>query len=262
MELPEYTIRPSARATRVVLSIRPRQGLEVVVPMGYDPSRVPDIVRRRLSWVRKHLSRLADSPADAPEAGSLPDILHFQAAGVAYPLAYVAKPTRGVRLVENAGRVLLAGKVEDLAACHATLRGFVRRKAAAVLPGMLADLAGRTNLSYEAARVRMQRSRWGSCSAANVINLNAKLLFLPAHLAEHVLLHELCHTRHHHHRATFWKLVERFSPDWRDMERELRQAWRHVPGWVDGDCLSQQDERGSLCGPGDSRTGQKNNKNK
>ena len=44
-ELPRYTVRVSARARRVVLSIRPRQGLEVVLPQGVDPALAPDIVR-------------------------------------------------------------------------------------------------------------------------------------------------------------------------------------------------------------------------
>jgi predicted metal-dependent hydrolase len=242
VELPRYTVRVSTRARRVVLSIRPRQGLEVVLPRGVDPALAPDFVRGRLDWVRRHLARLDESEAQGPAAPlARPEVLHFQALDRTIPLTWVARPLRGVRLTENAGRLSLSGRVRDPAVWRPALLGYLRRAASAELPAMLAALAGRTGLAYEAARVRLQRSRWGSCSAGKVINLNAKLLFLPRGLAEHVLLHELCHTRHHHHRATFWRLVERVSPDWREREAELRQAWRHVPAWVEWDGGEAQD---------------------
>lgn len=232
-ELPEYRVRSSGRARRVLLTIRPRRGLEVVIPAGFDPARVPDIVRRRLPWIEKHLSRLAVPGPEAVAASSPPGTVSFPLAGQVLAVGVARRAARSVRVVENAGTLLLSGPVEDAPAWRRALREYLRRRAAGLLPARLAELAADTGLSYEAAGVRFQRGRWGSCSVRGVISLNARLLFLPVPLVDYVLLHELCHTRQHNHGPEFWRLVARFSPDWKALEAGLRQAWRHIPAWAD-----------------------------
>jgi predicted metal-dependent hydrolase len=34
------------------------------------------------------------------------------------------------------------------------------------------------------------------------------------------------------HSRRFWALVERLEPRWRELDAELVQGWREVPGWV------------------------------
>lgn len=81
--------------------------------------------------------------------------------------------------------------------------------------------------------MRWQRSRWGSCSPSGTISLNTQLLFLPAPLAEYVLLHELCHTVNLDHSAAFWARVGMHEPGHRRLKRELRDVgWGHVPAWL------------------------------
>jgi predicted metal-dependent hydrolase len=58
-------------------------------------------------------------------------------------------------------------------------------------------------------------------------------LFLPADLVDHVLLHELAHTRHLNHSQRFWRLLARLDPDWRSHHARLRDARQCVPAWVE-----------------------------
>ena len=71
--------------------------------------------------------------------------------------------------------------------------------------------------------VKDLRSRWGSCSDAGNLNFNYRVLFLPDHLLDYVVVHELCHIRHLDHSDGFWNLVASALPDYRERRQELRQ---------------------------------------
>lgn len=75
----------------------------------------------------------------------------------------------------------------------------LRRQAKKELPVRLAELARRYGFSYNRVAIKHNSSNWGSCSARNNINLNLNIVRLPKVLQDYVLLHELCHLRHHDH---------------------------------------------------------------
>jgi len=83
----------------------------------------------------------------------------------------------------------------------------LRVKAKAELLPRLAQLAHQYNFSYNQSFIKNNKSNWGSCSGVNNINLNLKLMLLPQHLRDYVMLHELCHTRIKNHGDRFWELL-------------------------------------------------------
>ena len=96
----------------------------------------------------------------------------------------------------------------------------------------LKKLSERCQLPYTHLSVRQQRSRWGSCSSEKRINLNMQLLFLPAHLVTHIMIHELCHTVHLNHSTQFWQLVAQHDPAIEQHRQQVRQAHKFLPSWL------------------------------
>lgn len=76
-----------------------------------------------------------------------------------------------------------------------------------------------------AVRIRPLRSLWGSLSPDNRVSLDLALVLAPPAAFEYVLLHELCHLRHRHHRPTFWRAVARCCPD-----HPSQRAWLRAHG--------------------------------
>lgn len=70
--------------------------------------------------------------------------------------------------------------------------------------------------------IRAQSTRWGSCSRSGTLSFNYKLFFLPDHLVDYIIVHELCHVREMNHGKKFWALVAETVPDHVGRRAELR----------------------------------------
>ncbi|NJM14311.1 MAG: M48 family metallopeptidase [Bacteroidales bacterium] len=99
----------------------------------------------------------------------------------------------------------------------------LRKLAVAYLPKRLQLLADRHGLTYMGLRLKNMKTRWGSCSAKNNINLNIHLMRLPVGLADYVMLHELMHTREKNHGPRFWASLSTLLPNARAIDKELKR---------------------------------------
>lgn len=72
--------------------------------------------------------------------------------------------------------------------------------------------------------IKNLKSRWGSCSERGNLNFNYKILFLPPHLADYIIVHELCHLKEFNHSPAFWSLVAQVLPNHVALRAELRRA--------------------------------------
>ncbi|MDQ7831906.1 MAG: DUF45 domain-containing protein [Desulfovibrionaceae bacterium] len=240
-------VRPSRRAGGVILRMLPNRGLEIVVPAGFNLELLPLAVESRRAWIEDAAARLAASgelPGLLPVL--LPRRIPLTAFGLEYRVDYLSREAgRDCRVREmGAGRlaVSLAGPLagplsegeaggEPLGSARQALCAFVKAKAGPLLVSALRRASLETGLPFVSARVRQQRTRWGSCTAGGRVSLNVNLAFLPPTLARYVFIHELCHTRHQDHSPRFWDAVRAIEPGCRELDAALRHAAHYVPLW-------------------------------
>ncbi len=206
-------------------------GLVVVVPRGFDLNRIPPIIDHERSWIDRARGGIEQQrrqrARQAPPA--MPAVVTLRSIGEEVDLRYGATGRRPVARQKGSELLVTAsGRLETIAA----LMAWTRRKSRARLVPWLRQLSDELELPFGQAAVRAQRTRWASCSPKATISINVKMLFLPALLVEYVFVHELCHTLELNHSSRFWRQVARREPDYRRLDRELRQAWRYVPWWM------------------------------
>ena len=76
--------------------------------------------------------------------------------------------------------------------------------------------------SFNKIFIKNQKTRWGSCSCKQNLNLNYKIVFLPQKHQDYIIVHELCHLKEFNHSRKFWALVEKALPNYLDIKKELR----------------------------------------
>jgi predicted metal-dependent hydrolase len=109
-------------------------------------------------------------------------------------------------------------------AMREALETALRQEARYYLPRRLNELANKHKLSFNKVYIKRAQSLWGSCSAANNINLNIHLMRLPDHLIDYVLTHELCHTIHKNHSPLFWDYLQQLTAnDVKALRQELNE---------------------------------------
>lgn len=72
--------------------------------------------------------------------------------------------------------------------------------------------------------IKNQKTIWGSCSRKGNLNFNYKIVLLSEHLADYIVVHELCHLKEFNHSKRFWNLVAKAMPDYLEIKNELKRA--------------------------------------
>jgi predicted metal-dependent hydrolase len=225
-------VRLSARARRLSIRVYPDARVEVVAPRRAQPREIERFVAAHRQWIEdKRAQALRNRPAPQPFP---PAGLEFRATGETLRLRPVGTGAR-LRLEEDpVGEILIPADTESRALRKA-LRSWLLTAARDRLEPRVAALSAATGVRYARVSIRRQRSRWGSCSVRGTISLNCCLLFQRPEVVDYLIVHELMHVDNMNHSARFWQAVQRHCADWRELDRELVQGWRHVPRWVFSD---------------------------
>lgn len=230
----DYAIQISPKSRSLRLKLSARDGMVVVAPPNLDRHKLLSMVVAKADWIGERIAGfdalrhlITTEPAARPQAFDLPALAE------SWRVEY--KPTRtrtvGAR-IEQPGRIVVAGAVDDVEACHAALRRWLARHANMALSPWLANLAEPAGLRYSDLAIKNQRTRWGSCSTTGRISLNCKLLFLPRDLVRYVIWHELCHLLEPNHSDRFWMHLRHFEPAADSLHGRMRDAWKTVPSWA------------------------------
>jgi predicted metal-dependent hydrolase len=228
-----YTLRRSARARRLRVTIDPHRGVIATVPgvrMREAAARglVEPFLAEREAWIRGPLARQAARAAATAAAGELGDgsLLRYRGEPHRVRVAAGTPASRRSR-VERVGAddedvLLVTLAASERRSLAAVLEAWLRVRARAAVEEAIDRHAAPLGVAPTAIAVRDTRSRWGSASRAGRVMLAWRLVLAPPAVLETVVVHELCHLRVFGHGPRFWDLVATRIPDHAVHRRWLR----------------------------------------
>ena len=217
-----YQLRISQRVKHARIVVKLNGVVEVVLPVGASKKEADRLVGKQQAWIERALMRV--QPAMQPEI--LPDSILLPAIDASYAVVYQEKNQRKAWQLDDDTLHL-----SETTNPQEVLRDWLKACAKQYLPAMLEDVAQDMGVDYQKVTVRLQKTRWGSCSTAKNISLNARLLLLPMPIVRYVLVHELAHLKHMNHSPLFWHYVSEFEPNYNHLRRELRIKSMQLPVW-------------------------------
>lgn len=226
--LPNCKLKYSARARYISIRVHSHNNVVVTLPMYASQAQALRFVKEQRNWITQQLDRLSLMASSGP-----PKRIKLPALDLDLPVYVKSGRLDSAKLHHKPDGLYLSGECQSQQIWHPLLTNWLRKQGRQTFLPLIIQQANRMNVRYGRLSIRLQKSRWGSCNSHGDISLNAKLLFLNKSLVQHVIIHELAHTRHLNHSPAFWKFVESADPYWRNHRRELRQAYQLVPDWID-----------------------------
>jgi len=233
-----YRIRVSPRARNAYLKLLEDGTIEAVLPRRMSKRIVPDMLHENRQWITDMQLQLKTRQEKNPvRYETLPDKIDLHAIGEYWTVVYTnnisLKDARRKYEEDDSGLFKqLKISEQDPGKARVVLQRWLKQKALEHLVPWVNQVSESIGLPFNRVSIRAQKSRWGSCSREANINLNMALLFLSPELARYVFVHELCHTKHMNHSQNYWKLVERFEPDYKKLDRSLNSHSEVVPLWI------------------------------
>lgn len=213
------------RSKTLRITVKPNRGVTVTIPSFVSFSNAFRFVEEKKEWIRTSLERIKTLENNQTEFKPDTDFstrfhkLEFVQNATATLTVKVSKGV--IRVFYPAESVILTSQGQEL--IRKAVEFALRKEAKAILPERVQQLAAKFNLKYSQLFLKNLKSRWGSCSAVNNINLNIHLMRLPDALIDYVILHELVHTVHKNHGPKFWLALENVSGNAKGLAKEMKK---------------------------------------
>ncbi len=186
----------------MVLKLEDSQHAVLKAPLTISSKKVDEFLQSKMNWLHKNAAKLAEKENFSSS---------FDLENTIYLNGQPFMPAKEVSLnysLQSAEKQRQLRKKIYLSNFH-TLEELAER------------LSQRTGLVYKELKPTTSTRVWGSYNVKGTMKLNWKLVILPQRLAEYVVCHELCHSRHMNHKPKFWADVQKICPNYRALKKEL-----------------------------------------
>lgn len=207
---------------RVAIHVEPDGRVQVDAPPSTPLVDVLAAVRKRSRWISQHVAA-----AKARMAHVLPreyvsgESIHYLGKRYRLKVIVQAEPKPEAKL--RGGFVVVGVPKLDAAVIRSCVDAWYRDRAREVFADRLKLVAEplRWVRQRPPFRLRFMTRQWGSCSPSGRLTLNPWLMAAPREAIDYVLLHELCHLKHHNHSRSFYATLKRNMPDWERIKFQL-----------------------------------------
>jgi predicted metal-dependent hydrolase len=222
----DYKIIYSRRRS-IGISIGPDSGVVVRAPYRTSMKAIENLVISKSTWIKKHLENYK-SAIRINNNKVFTDGVPVLYRGKEYHIRIIESTNYFVNLNENIIEIRLRN-IEERDKAVLMLEKWFKLNAEEIFRRKFEEILMRFrnyNFTTSEFSVRALKRRWGSCTSKGKITLSSELVKLDDIYLEYVMLHELCHLKHHNHSTEYYNLLTELFPEWKQRRKELRRYVR------------------------------------
>lgn len=218
----EYTLERK-RIKNLYISIKDGNVI-VRVPTRTSKEKIEELISKRAEWIIENVKNQKKN-AQAPKEYVDGEV--FKVLGKEYILSIsyenVKKPKLKFWLNKLIITLPIENKKDSKAQIKKLLDNFYTKLAEKEVEKAMRKMTMKVGLAPNSYKIKKLKSTWGNCSTTANISINRNIVMYSRHAIEYVCLHELCHLYNMNHSKEFWNMVEKYMPDYKVAEEELKK---------------------------------------
>jgi predicted metal-dependent hydrolase len=211
-----------AKRQKIAIHVHPDGSIQVDAPAQTPLADIKTAVGRRAHWLSGQIERVKKQNAHVLPREYVSGESHLYL-GRRYLLKVRqnSRETPGVKL--RCGQLQVNCRDTDPGIVKSLLWQWYRSHATGLFDRRLDNLCRKLSWVVQKPpwKLLKMKKQWGSCSPQGVLSLNPHLIKAPTDCIDYVLLHELCHLKHHNHGQEFYRLLRNHMPSWASVKGRL-----------------------------------------
>lgn len=212
----DYQIKYSERKTLNITVERDRS-IIVRAPHNLSKEKIDSIVNSKKFWLREKLNHAQKYPVDVQkkEFVSGETLMYL---GKNYQLSVVDEEINGVEF--NHGFKI--SRVKQSIANDLFKEWYLSQALKKIKP-LASKYSKGLGVTYKECKTSEMKYRWGSCTPANNIIFNWRIIKAPIYVVEYLVAHELVHLIEANHTPRFWNILSIQVPNYQKAKNWLKK---------------------------------------
>ena len=200
--------------------------IQVQVPRGTTDERVFQLIEEKWDWIQQKSKEMKDrllgQKVKNYDQGEI-----FLYLGKEYPI----KVSQDINIIQDyvvfeGDRLKIYVKQLEDAKIKQALKRFYYQECKKLVERSIRTYQKHFKTKPRSIRISDNNSNWGTCDSRQQLTFNWKLAMAPQQVIDYVVVHEMCHMVHLNHDRSFWRLVGKILPDYKEQEN-----WLSLSSW-------------------------------
>lgn len=212
--------------TSIGISIDSYGKIEVQAPKGTTDDRVIQLLEDKWDLIQQKLQemkgRLLGPQKRAYEYGE-----RFLYLGRTYPIQIFQDiDITQEYVVFQEEKLHIFVKQPDSGKIKQALKRFYYQQCKALVEKSISSYQSNFKTKPRSIRISDSNTTWGTCDSKLQLTFNWRLAMATREVIDYVVVHEMCHMVHLNHDRSFWRLVGKIMPDYKEKEN-----WLTLSSW-------------------------------
>ncbi|MBM7704357.1 M48 family metallopeptidase [Metabacillus iocasae] len=212
--------------TSIGISVDSYGDLEVLVPKKTPDEQVIRVLETNWDVIQQKVNEMKER-LNGPQEKVYENEEEFLYLGKTYPIHIIqdAEVEQDYVVLKGNALHVYARELDD-EKLKQSLKRFYYQQTKSLVEARVTSYQHHFKTKPRSIRITDSPTTWGTCDSNLRLTFNWRLAMAPQDVIDYVVVHEMCHMVHLNHDRSFWRLVGKIMPDYKEKER-----WLALSNW-------------------------------